>query len=53
MPQPHVLVIGGLNRAGKSTIALLVLRDYLAVSDFVNADQIAGGLSGLNPAGAA
>lgn len=53
MPQPHVIVIGGPNGAGKSTIAPLVLRDYLAVPDFVNADQIAAGLSAFNPEGAA
>ena len=53
MPQPHVIIIGGPNGAGKSTIAPLVLRDYLAVPDFVNADQIAAGLSAFNPEGAA
>ena len=53
MSQPHVLVIGGPNGAGKSTIAPLVLRDYLSVPDFVNADQIAAGLSAFNPEGAA
>jgi predicted ABC-type ATPase len=53
MSQPHVIVIGGPNGAGKSTIAPLVLRDYLAVPDFVNADQIAAGLSAYNPEGAA
>lgn len=53
MPQPHVIVIGGPNGAGKSTIAPLMLRDYLAVPDFVNADQIAAGLSAFNPEGAA
>ncbi len=53
MSQPHVIVIGGPNGAGKSTIAPLVLRDYLAVPDFVNADQIAAGLSAFNPEGAA
>lgn len=53
MSQPHVIVIGGPNGTGKSTIAPLVLRDYLAVPDFVNADQIAAGLSAFNPEGAA
>jgi predicted ABC-type ATPase len=53
MSQPHVIVIGGPDGAGKSTIAPLVLRDYLAVPDFVNADQIAAGLSAFNPEGAA
>ncbi|WP_395005761.1 hypothetical protein [Undibacterium sp.] len=49
MPQSHALAIGGSNGAGKSTIEILVFRHYLAVPDFVNADQIAAGLSGLNP----
>lgn len=53
MPQPHVIVIGGPNGAGKSTIAPMVLRDYLAIPDFVNADQIAAGLSAYDPEGAA
>lgn len=53
MSQPHVIVIGGPNGAGKFTVASLVLRDYLAVPDFVNADQIAVGLSAFNPEGAA
>lgn len=53
MPQPHVIVIGGPNGAGKSTIAPVVLRDYLAIPDFVNADQIAAGLSAFDPEGAA
>jgi predicted ABC-type ATPase len=53
MQQPHVIVFGGPNGAGKSTIAPLILRDYLAIPDFVNADQIAAGLSAFNPEGAA
>ena len=53
MSQPHVIVIGGPNGAGKSTIAPLILRDYLAIPDFVNADQIAAGLSAYNPEAAA
>ena len=31
----------------------MVLRDYLAIPDFVNADQIAAGLSAYDPEGAA
>lgn len=53
MSKPHVIVIGGPNGAGKSTIAPMILRDYLAIPDFVNADQIAAGLSAFNPEGAA
>ena len=36
-------------RCGKSTIAPVVLRDYLTIPDFVNADQIAVSLSAFNP----
>jgi predicted ABC-type ATPase len=31
----------------------VILRDYLAIPDFVNADQITAGLSAFNPEGAA
>ena len=36
------------NGAGKSTLAPFLLRDALAVSEFVNADRIAQGLSAFN-----
>jgi len=52
-PQPHVVLIGGPNGAGKSTAAARLLRGALGVSEFVNADVIARGLSGFNPEGAA
>lgn len=42
---PHVIVIAGPNGAGKSTIAPALLRDTLGVTEFVNADNIALGLS--------
>jgi predicted ABC-type ATPase len=44
-------MLGGPNGAGKSTAAPYLLRDTLAVSEFVNADVIASGLSGFRPAG--
>jgi predicted ABC-type ATPase len=50
---PSLVVIGGPNGSGKSTTAPALLRDTLAVSEFVNADQIATGLSGFNPDSAA
>ena len=40
-----VYVAGGANGAGKTTLAETVLRDYLKVNEFVNTDQIAGGMS--------
>lgn len=52
-PKPNVVMIGGPNGAGKSTAAPFLLRDALAVSEFVNADVIARGLSGFDPDGSA
>ena len=46
---PHVIIIGGPNGAGKSTSAPRVLRGALSVTEFVNADVIARGLSAFNP----
>jgi predicted ABC-type ATPase len=46
---PHVIVIAGPNGAGKSTIAPALLRDLLGITDFVNADTIAAGLSAYAP----
>ena len=50
---PYIIVIAGPNGAGKSTSAPFLLRDTLGVSEFVNADTIAQGLSAFDPAGAA
>lgn len=41
---PQVIILAGPNGAGKSTTAPLLLRDTLAVDEFVNADAIAYGL---------
>ena len=46
-------IIAGPNGAGKSTIAPLILRGPLHVREFVNADDIARGLSPFNIEGAA
>jgi predicted ABC-type ATPase len=50
---PSLVVIGGPNGAGKSTAAGPLLRDTLAVTEFVNADVLARGLSGFRPEGSA
>lgn len=50
---PHVIVIAGANGAGKSTVAPFLLRDTLSVSEFVNADTLAQGLSAFAPEKAA
>jgi predicted ABC-type ATPase len=51
--RPSVVVLAGPNGAGKSTVAPLVLRGALDVVEFVNADDIARGLSPFNIEGAA
>lgn len=50
---PHVIVISGPNGAGKTTAAPTLLNETLQVSDFVNADTIAQGLSAFAPETAA
>ena len=52
-PNPQVVIIAGPNGAGKSTLAPFLLRDSLDLQDYVNADPIALGLSGFNPASVA
>ena len=51
--RPHLIVIAGPNGAGKSTTAPFLLKGTLKVTEFVNADVIAQGLSGFQPEGAA
>jgi predicted ABC-type ATPase len=46
---PSVFVIGGPNGAGKTTAARGMLPSFVGVSQFVNADEIARGLSGFAP----
>ncbi|MBR3724316.1 MAG: zeta toxin family protein [Bacteroidales bacterium] len=43
-------IIGGCNGAGKTTASFTVLPDILDCREFVNADEIARGLSPFNPA---
>ena len=50
---PHLVVVAGPNGAGKTTAAPKLLRDTLKIDEFVNADQIALGLSGFRPEAAA
>jgi predicted ABC-type ATPase len=50
---PIIVVIAGPNGAGKTTASEELLRNELAVSEFVNADVIARGLSGFEPERAA
>lgn len=46
---PNLIVIAGLNGAGKSTVAPILLQETLGVNEFVNADAIAQGLSAFAP----
>ena len=50
---PNVVVVAGPNGSGKSTAAPILLRDYLGLTAFVNADTIAQGLSGFDAEGVA
>ena len=51
--RPSVIALAGPNGAGKSTTAPALLKDTLGVTEFVNADLIAQGLSPFAPEGAA
>ncbi|HUQ69555.1 MAG TPA: zeta toxin family protein [Planctomycetaceae bacterium] len=53
MSHPNVVVLGGPNGSGKSTAAVRLLHQTLSIMEFVNADQIARGLSPFNPEGVA
>ena len=45
----RLYIIGGCNGAGKTTASYTVLPDILQCREFVNADEIAHGLSPFNP----
>ena len=49
----HLYIISGCNGAGKTTASYTVLPEILKVKEFVNADEIARGLSPFNPEGMA
>lgn len=46
---PRVAVLAGINGAGKTTASFDLLTRVLKIPTFVNADEIARGLNGLNP----
>ncbi len=46
---PSLYIIAGCNGAGKTTASFTVLPEMLNCEEFVNADEIAKGLSPLNP----
>lgn len=45
----HLYIIAGCNGAGKTTASCTILPKSLLVKEFVNADEIARGLSPFNP----
>jgi predicted ABC-type ATPase len=49
----EVIMLGGPNGAGKTTAAASLLPDAPGIREFVNADEIACGLSPYNPEGSA
>jgi len=53
MATKDAIMIGGANGAGKTTAAFRLLPADLHIREFVNADEIARGLSPLNPEGSA
>ena len=48
---PNLLIISGPNGAGKTTAAKVLLPEVFNCREFVNADNIAAGLSPFNPEG--
>lgn len=50
MEQPRLYIVAGCNGAGKTTASYTVLPDILGCRQYVNADEIARGLSPFNPA---
>ncbi|MDE6715778.1 MAG: zeta toxin family protein [Muribaculaceae bacterium] len=49
MNSPTLYIIAGCNGAGKTTASMTVLPEVLKCREFVNADEIAKGLSPFNP----
>lgn len=49
MNKPNLYIIAGCNGAGKTTASLTVLPEVLECEEFVNADDIARGLSPFHP----
>ena len=50
---PDMYIIAGCNGAGKTTAAYTLLPDVFNTIEFINADEIARGLSPFNPSGVA
>jgi predicted ABC-type ATPase len=50
---PNLYIIAGCNGAGKTTASFTILREILNCKEFVNADNIAAGISPFNQEGVA
>jgi len=50
---PNLYIIAGCNGAGKTTASYTILPEILNCKEFVNADNIAAGISPFNPASVA
>jgi predicted AAA+ superfamily ATPase len=46
---PNIYIIAGCNGAGKTTASFTILPEMLDCKEFVNADEIARGLSPFQP----
>jgi len=53
MPDKNLYIIAGCNGAGKTTASFTILPEFLDCREFVNADEIARGLSPFQPEKAA
>ena len=49
----NLYIIAGCNGAGKTTASYTILPEILNCKEFVNADNIAAGISPFNPEGVA
>lgn len=49
MEKPKLYIIAGCNGAGKTTASFTILPEILECKDFINADEIARGLSPFQP----
>ena len=49
MTKPNLYIIAGCNGAGKTTASFTLLPEILDCKEFVNADEIAKGLSPFQP----
>jgi predicted ABC-type ATPase len=50
---PEIIILGGPNGAGKTTAAQYLFQERVGIRQFVNADEIARGLSPYDPESAA